>query len=305
MEESFRSYADRVVPAVDRALAAVLPSAETPPRRLHEAMRYAVFAGGKRVRPLLVMLASSVYSDTPVEGVEAVAASLELIHVFSLVHDDLPALDDDDLRRGKPTLHRRYDEALAVLAGDALLNLAFETLCREPSASAAELRLANVRTACQAVGSAGMIGGQVADLEAEEQGERRRARGGEQEQELRSIHRRKTGALLSAALEIGARTGGASADDLETMRRLGDRLGLLFQIRDDLLDRSGTAEELGKTPGKDARSGKLTYPLVFGLDQSVRIADEVAEQALALAAELPRESSRFTALIAYLRSRRS
>jgi geranylgeranyl diphosphate synthase type II len=245
-------------------------------------MRYSVFAGGKRLRPALVLLAGERFGATT-ERLLPGAAAVEMIHTYSLVHDDLPALDDDDLRRGMPTSHRRYDEATAILVGDALLTEGLGLLASAPADLTGELRRGAVELVVAAIGTAGMIGGQVDDLEAE-----RRAAGPLEDDAaaLESIHRRKTGALLVASLRLGGHYAGVSADEDSSLATFGERLGLLFQIADDILDVAGTQASLGKTPGKDARRRKLTYPALYGLEESRRLAATVAEEASELAAKL-------------------
>jgi geranylgeranyl diphosphate synthase type II len=280
-------------PAVERALDRLLPPASDDPPRLNAAMRYSVFAGGKRVRPALVVLGAEAFG-APRERALPAAAAMEMIHTFSLVHDDLPALDNDDLRRGRPTLHKRYDEALAILAGDALLNQALLVLAREPRDVAGEMRARAVAVAADAVGTGGMIGGQVADLEAE------RSWPEHPEAALDNIHRRKTGALLVASLALGGIY--AAVDDLGAalLQRLGEVLGLLFQIGDDVLDVVATSAELGKTAGKDAAAHKLTYPGLFGIEESRRRLGELAQEGLALAAALPHHQDTVRSLVHYL-----
>lgn len=249
-----------VARSVDEALDRLLPPDDGPAATLARAMRYAVFAGGKRLRPALVVAACEACGGRA-EDVAGPAAAVEMIHTYSLIHDDLPAMDDDDLRRGRPTVHRAFGEAEAILAGDALLTLAFEVLATEPpGAGLAGRRAAAVAAAARGAGPAGMVGGQMADVEAE-----RRlpdASG------IEWIHRRKTGALLASAARIGAIHAGAPPEIEEALARYGDEMGLAFQIADDVLDRTSTAEEMGKTPGKDRRAGKATYPARIGLEAS-------------------------------------
>jgi geranylgeranyl diphosphate synthase, type II len=256
---------------VDGALERILPRPVGPAARLHEAMRYAVFSGGKRLRPVLALAACEAFGGRD-EDVLLPAAALELVHTYSLVHDDLPAMDDDDLRRGRKTAHKEFGEAEAILAGDALLTLAFEVLARFPDGEPAAIRRAEAVAivACRS-GHAGMVGGQCADLEAE--------RRPPQEAPLEWIHRNKTGALLSASAEIGALHAGATAAERSSMAGYGEALGLAFQIADDVLDRTGSAEALGKTPGKDEKAGKATYPARLGLAASRREAARLAELA--------------------------
>lgn len=289
----FPSFLSALRPEVDEALDRLLPDAETEPAEIHEAMRYSVFAGGKRVRPALVVLAGEAWGGAR-EDLLVGGAALEMVHTFSLIHDDLPALDDDDLRRGRPTLHRARGEAMAVLAGDALLNRAYEVLSREPASAPPERRLQAVRLVADAVGTAGMIGGQVFDLQHE--GGVRRS----DAESLERIHRLKTGALIEASTRLGGVYAGASPEGVEQVGRIGAELGLLFQIGDDILDEVGSSEELGKTPGKDRQAGKLTYPGLFGLEASRKKALEAADRCLALIDGLPSGRELFRALVAFL-----
>ena len=257
---------------VDATLDELLPVDDGPAGTVAQAMRYAVLGGGKRLRPQLALAACEACGADP-HRIYAAAAAIELLHTYSLVHDDLPAMDDDDLRRGRPTVHRQFSEAVAVLAGDALHTLAFELLAEYPSGDAsAAHRLAAVSALARAAGLAGMVGGQVADLEAE---------GGApvDAQRLGWIHRHKTGALFVASLEIGAIHADADHRQLEALRGFGRKLGLAFQVADDLLDRTATAEELGKTPGKDERTAKSTYPALYGMDGARNRAVELLDGA--------------------------
>jgi geranylgeranyl diphosphate synthase type II len=249
---------------VDAALDRWAPPETQDPPKIHRAMRYSLFAGGKRVRPLLAMAAAEAVTDAAT-GVEDAACSLELVHTYSLIHDDLPALDNDDLRRGRKTCHKQFDEATAILAGDALLTLAFEVLARLEGIGA-EGRVRLVRELATASGTVGgMIGGQVNDLEGE--GKPPTA------ELLESIHRAKTGALLRASVRMGAIYAGATAAQLEALSRYGERIGLAFQIVDDILDVEQPTEALGKTAGKDARQKKITFPAVYGLERSREMAE--------------------------------
>ena len=293
---SFRDYLAAARAAVDGELDRLLPAAVEPPARLHEAMRYGLFAGGKRVRPALCLLAGELYGgdrDSLLPG----AAALEMVHTFSLVHDDLPALDDDDLRRGQPTVHRRYDEATALLVGDGLLTLAMTVLACEPASMPAERRLRAVQVVGRAVGTVGMIGGQMADLEAE------RTWPSEARAALESIHRRKTGALIVASLRLGGIYAGAGEAADRLLAALAERLGLMFQISDDILDVEGSDETLGKTAGKDARAHKLTYPALLGLEESRRLLRRIADEAQGLAGELPGDGGVVRSLIEFLATR--
>ena len=295
---AFHGYLATARPAVDAELDRLLPAAEEPPARLHEAMRYALFVGGKRIRPVLCLLAGEIYGADR-ESLLPGAAALEMIHTFSLVHDDLPALDDDDLRRGQPTVHRRYDEATALLVGDGLLTLAMTVLASEPPGMDPRRRLRASRVVGEAVGTLGMIGGQVADLEAE------RAWPEEALAALESIHRRKTGALIVASMRAGGLYAGAGAEADRLLTALGERLGLMFQISDDILDVEGSDETLGKTAGKDARAHKLTYPSLLGLEESRRRLDRIADDAGELAATLPGQGGLVRSLIRFVATRDS
>jgi len=280
---------------VDAALERLLPATDAWPVRLHEAMRYAVFGGGKRVRPILARAACRAAGGDPARALEP-GCALELIHTYSLIHDDLPALDDDRLRRGRPTVHVAYDEALAILVGDALLTEGFAVLARFPEGDDdAALRAEACRVVAAAVGSLGMVGGQVEDLEA--------TGAGPDAGRLERIHRAKTGALLAAAVELGALIGGAGGERRREFLEFGCGLGLLFQIADDILDVTGTAASLGKSPGKDAAAGKLTYPAVFGLDAARRRLAELADGLGRAAAQLEGEGGVLDALVGYVARR--
>ena len=258
---------------VDRTLLRLLPEPGGPAGTIAESMRYAVTAGGKRLRPILVLAACEACGSAPRRALEP-AASVEFLHTYSLIHDDLPAMDDDDLRRGRPTVHRAFGEAEAILAGDALHTLAFEVLASHPAGAGLGHRRAEaVAVLARAAGVAGMVGGQMADLE----GERTPVDG----DGLRWIHRHKTGALFAGSAEIGAIHAGAAPHEREAFHEFGMALGLAFQIADDVLDRTSTAEQLGKTPGKDERAHKATYPALYGVDASRSEAARLVEEASA------------------------
>jgi geranylgeranyl diphosphate synthase, type II len=251
--------------AVDAALDRWVPPKDENPATIHGAMRYSLFAGGKRIRPLLAIAAAQAVSDAPV-GIESCACALEMIHTYSLIHDDLPALDNDDFRRGRPTCHKVYGDAMAILAGDALLTLAFEVLAKMEDADASK-RIQLVRELATASGTVGgMIGGQVNDIEGE--GKHPTAH------LLESIHRAKTGALLRASVRMGAIYAGAAADQLTALTSFGEHIGLAFQIVDDILDVEQSSEALGKTAGKDAAQKKITFPAVYGTERSREMAEE-------------------------------
>jgi len=255
--------------AVDQALDRFLPSEAAPPESLHKAMRYSVFAGGKRLRPVLVAAGAEAVGGT-LETVMPAACAVEMIHTYSLIHDDLPAMDNDDFRRGVPTNHKVFGEAIAILAGDALLTLAFRLLGDSAGADARRLRDVFVEVA-DAAGSAGMVGGQVADIECE--GKRVDA------VTVDYIHSHKTAALIRASIRSGALLAGATPPQLEALRVAGNALGLAFQIMDDILDITATSEELGKTAGKDQAQQKATYPAVHGLEPSRRRAQALVADA--------------------------
>ena len=263
---SLREYLESRRALVDRTLDANLPPADTPPPLIHEAMRYAVLGGGKRIRPIVAIAAAEAVG-AEVEPLLVPLCALELIHTYSLVHDDLPPLDNDDLRRGRRTTHVVYGEAMGILVGDALLTEAFAWLARPLVGTSVEplRQLRAVAEVARAVDSTGMIGGQVADIVA--------ARSHEESddldallRELNFIHRNKTGKLFTASALLGGLLGGASDEQLEALRRYADALGLAFQIVDDLLDIEESSATLGKTAGKDIAQGKLTYPALLGVD---------------------------------------
>ncbi len=249
---------------VDATLGRWVPAETENPPTIHRAMRYSLFAGGKRIRPLLAIAAAEAVSDAPA-GIESAACVLELIHTYSLIHDDLPALDNDDLRRGRPTCHKVFGDAMAILAGDALLTLAFEVLARLDVD--ADRRISLVGELASASGTVGgMIGGQVNDIEGE--GKFPTA------QLLDSIHRAKTGALLRASVRMGAIYAGATEEELSALTSFGEHVGLAFQIVDDVLDVEQSSEALGKTAGKDAQQKKITFPAVYGMQRSREMAEQ-------------------------------
>ena len=262
---SLQEYLSEQVQAVDRVLNDWVPGEDVDPATIHRAMRYSLFAGGKRIRPILAVAAARAVSDAP-DGVEDAAATLELIHTYSLIHDDLPALDNDDLRRGRPTCHKVFGEAMAILAGDSLLTLAFEVLSRLKRIDA-ERKIRLVEELSRAAGTVGgMIGGQVNDIE----GERQRPTA----ELLESIHKAKTGALLRASVRMGGIYAGASEEELAALSEYGEHIGLAFQIIDDVLDVEESSEALGKTAGKDEAQQKITFPAVYGLEESRRMAEQ-------------------------------
>jgi geranylgeranyl diphosphate synthase type II len=256
---------------VDASLDRLLPSETTPPASIHQAMRYSVLAGGKRIRPILCLETARIFA-VDVSAALHPACAIEFIHTYSLIHDDLPALDNDDLRRGKPTCHKKFGDATAILAGDALLTLAFETIGATPVDPAC--RVAMVTEIATAAGTVnGMVGGQVADLEAE----------GKliAPEMLEYIHRSKTAALIRASVTSGALCAGASPEDVAKLRSFGESIGWAFQVTDDILDVEESSTALGKTAGKDIAQQKATYPSVYGLARSHEIANDLATRAIA------------------------
>ncbi|MSV27813.1 MAG: polyprenyl synthetase family protein [Bryobacterales bacterium] len=267
---SVKEYLESQRVIIDATLDRLTPREETPPSTIHRAMRYSLFAGGKRVRPILCMEAARAVSDAPT-GIEEAACALELIHTYSLIHDDLPALDNDDYRRGKLTCHKVFGEAMAILAGDALLTLAFEVLSALTMIDG-DRRARLVKELARASGTlGGMIGGQVEDLE----GEGKPAEAAL----LNTIHTAKTGALLRGSLRLGAIYGRAEMHQLSALSRYGEHVGLAFQIVDDVLDVEQTSEALGKTAGKDAEQEKITFPAVYGVEESKRMAESERQKA--------------------------
>src|ERR1051325_3233304 len=237
----------------------LLPSSAAAPEKIHQAIRWSIFAGGKRFRPALLLAVGQAFG-APIKMLIKTAVAFEMVHTYSLIHDDLPAMDDDDLRRGRPTCHVRFDEATAILAGDALQTLAFQTIARDEELSP-ETRVALISELARAAGTPeGMVAGEAFDREAETHQVN--------SAQLEEIHRLKTGALIVAAARCGAIIGGSSVDELAAVTSYGSHLGLLFQITDDFLHVTATAEDLGKTPGKDARSNKATYPALHGMDET-------------------------------------
>ncbi len=281
--------------AVDASLARLLPAETAQPSSIHTAMRYSVFAGGKRMRPILCLESARIFTSDVTPALHP-ACAIEFIHTYSLIHDDLPALDNDDLRRGKPTCHKKFGEAIAILAGDGLLTLAFETIGATPVP--AERRAAILTEVAAAAGTVnGMVGGQVADLEAEGKPV--------DPQMLEYIHRSKTAALIRASVTSGALCAGAGPDDVARLRCFGETIGWAFQVTDDILDVEETSAALGKTAGKDIAQKKATYPAVYGLERSHAIASELATKAIAELAPYGERAARLREIAEYLVLRRS
>jgi len=281
--------------AIDAALERLLPAQTAPPSSVHTAMHYSVFAGGKRIRPILCLETARIFTSDVTPALHP-ACALEFIHTYSLIHDDLPALDNDDLRRGKPTCHKKFGEALAILAGDALLTLAFQTISATlaPSERCVSI-LSEVASAAGTIN--GMVGGQVADVEAE--GKR------VDPQTLEYIHRSKTAALIRASISAGALCAGACPEDVARLRRFGETIGWAFQVTDDILDVEESSAALGKTAGKDMAQQKATYPSVFGLERSHAIAKDLATKAIAELIPYAERASRLREIAEFLVLRRA
>ncbi|MEM6911746.1 MAG: polyprenyl synthetase family protein [Verrucomicrobiota bacterium] len=290
-------WLERSRAAVETALTQALPEATTEPRTIHEAMRHSVFAGGKRLRPLLTLAAAEACGGRAEDALPA-ACAMECLHTYSLIHDDLPAMDDDDFRRGHPTCHKVFGEAIGILAGDALQALAFELIGRSPVGGGythADL----LRTFAVTAGSRKLIGGQVLDLQAEGRGSEATL------EELRAIHLGKTAAMISCSMELGAMTAGVAREDLAAMARFGTTVGLAFQVIDDILDVTQSTEELGKTAGKDSAANKATYPAVLGLENSQNEAERLTREATEALAHFDGRAAALRALAHHLLRRRS
>lgn len=280
-------YLSRISKEAEKAFDEFLPSDHDRPCRLHEAMRYSMFAGGKRLRPALVRAAFDMFGGKG-ESVRYAMSALEMLHTFSLIHDDLPCIDDDDFRRGKPTSHKQFGEATAVMAGDALCILAFEMMGKTGNAKAIEI-LAHL------LGTFGMIGGEMTDIECE---------GKQVDLEIVDyIHYHKTAALIEASLEVGARLANASEEEIKAIRDYGRSIGLAFQIVDDILDIVSTTEELGKDAGSDIEKGKATYPALVGLEQSRVRARELYEESIKALDTLKQDTEILRSIAAFIITR--
>lgn len=295
---NIKDYLEQQRVAVDRFLDQVSPPATTPPTTLHESMRYSLMAGGKRVRPILAIAAAEAVGTTP-SGIMAIACSLEFIHTYSLIHDDLPSMDNDDFRRGKPTNHKVYGEAMAILAGDALLTMAFD-LCSRPDLMkgcdpARQVRM--IQELAYGSGNMGMVGGQVFDIQAENKDIGLPT--------LQNIHKHKTGMLIRAAVRMGAIAAGANDRQLDHLTGYAEDIGLAFQIADDVLNVTGTREELGKNPNTDAERGKKTYPTFYGVDGAQKLADECVARAIARLESFGPAADPLREVARYITSRKS
>ncbi|MEW6733035.1 MAG: polyprenyl synthetase family protein [Acidobacteriota bacterium] len=293
-----QEYLSKQGKQVDHWLDRLIPGENIPPSEIHRAMRYSLFAGGKRLRPILVLAAGEAFQAQPTT-LYPIASAFEMIHTYSLIHDDLPAMDNDDLRRGRPTCHKVYGEALAILAGDALLTRAFEVLANLSVPLSEQVNKSQVIAEIAAAAGTvnGMIGGQVVDIISE--GKPVSA------ETLNYIHNAKTGALIRAAVRVGAIMGGANATELELITRYGEAAGLAFQIVDDLLDVLATSEQLGKTVGKDANVKKMTYVALHGIEQSRRKAKELVREATEVVGRLARPTGVLQAMAQFFIERAS
>jgi len=270
---NIKDYLEQKRVAVDRYLDQMMPPTITPPTTLHESMRYSLMAGGKRIRPILTIAAAEAVEAEP-PGLMAVACSLEFIHTYSLIHDDLPSMDNDDFRRGKPTNHKIYGEAMAILAGDALLTMAFDLISRPDLMKGCDpvRQVQIIQELAYGSGNFGMVGGQVFDIQAKNIDIDLST--------LQNIHRHKTGMLMRAAVRMGAIAAGVNDRQLDDMTDYAEDIGLAFQITDDVLNVTGTREELGKNPNTDAERGKKTYPTFYGVDSTKKLADKCVAQAI-------------------------
>jgi geranylgeranyl diphosphate synthase type II len=296
MPSDVKSLNKEAAEMTDRALEALIPSVETVPASIHGAMRHSTFAGGKRLRPLLAYQAAVAIAGAVPAGIARLGAALEMLHTYSLIHDDLPALDNDDLRRGKPTCHVVFGEAIAILAGDALQTRAFEVLAGLDTPPAATVQI--IALVANAVGTVdGMIGGQVLDLESE--------RHKPTPEMVEAIHRAKTGALIRVSVVTGGVYAGAKADDVARLDIFGRKAGLAFQIVDDILDVTVDSEQLGKTAGKDLATEKATWPAVYGVEQSQRDAVRLIDEAFAALAPYGSRADGLKSVARYIVERKS
>lgn len=281
---------------IDSVLEGLLPKSEIEPKRLHEAIRWSIFAGGKRFRPALVLAVGDVFGASQ-NSLLRTAAAVEMIHTYSLIHDDLPSMDDDDLRRGRETCHVKFNEATAILAGDALQNLAFQIIADDENVSF-ETRIKLISELANAAGTpAGMVAGQQFDLEAE---------GKEISlEQLENIHQFKTGAMISFSARAGAIIAEASKKEIEAIGVYASKLGLLFQITDDLLDVTQTTETLGKTAGKDITAQKATYPSIYGIEEAKKLADKIYREACQALEKTDKDTKILTALADFILHRRA
>lgn len=281
---------------VDGVLDQLVPSPETEPKRLHEAIRWSLFAGGKRFRPALVLAVGEVFG-APQDQLLRTAAAVEMIHTYSLIHDDLPSMDDDDLRRGRETCHIKFDEATAILAGDSLQNLAFQVIAEDKTLQP-ESRITLICELAKAAGTpAGMVAGQQFDLEAEGKDI--------SIEQLKTIHQYKTGAMIAFSARAGAIIAEADKKDIEAIGTYASKLGLLFQITDDLLDITQSTEVLGKTAGKDITAQKATYPSLYGLEKATKLAEKVHQEACATLEKIDKDTKILESLVDFILNRQA
>jgi geranylgeranyl diphosphate synthase type II len=292
-EKEFKKQLKNKVRLVNQELKRILSRKDLISKELREPVRYALTGPGKRIRSAIVLLSCEMVSGKENRDAEIAAAAIEMVHTYSLIHDDLPAMDDDDYRRGRLTCHKKFDEATAILTGDALLTLAFEVLAKEIKSPAIAARL--VSELAEAAGPAGMVAGQMADLDFENKNV--------DEKMLRYIHTNKTAKMFSCAAVMGGISGGANEKQLKRLREYGLKVGLGFQIADDILDVCGTSKQLGKTSGKDARQGKQTYPAVVGLEKSRKLAGKIADEAVAALKPFGEKAEAFRWLVEALLNR--
>ena len=298
MSISITQYLDQKRDEVDRFLESVIPQPQTPPATLHEAMRYSLFAGGKRVRPILAIAASEAVGGTS-KAILPVSCSTELVHTYSLIHDDLPAMDDDDFRRGKLTSHKVFGEAMAILTGDALLTMAFELCSRQDLMDALDpaRQVRIIHELAVGAGNLGMVGGQVLDIQAEHEDITLET--------LQNIHKHKTGMLIRAAVRMGAIVAAANAGQLDSLTAYAEDIGLAFQVADDVLNVTGTREELGKNPITDAQRGKKTYPTFYGVEGARKFADECVDRAIGRLRGFDSKADPLRELARYITARKS
>ncbi|NOT59070.1 MAG: polyprenyl synthetase family protein [Acidobacteria bacterium] len=297
MPLNLNEYLKQNTARLDQWLDRLLPSVETPPAKIHEAMRYSVFAGGKRLRPTLVIAAGELF-NAPEAELLPTACALEMIHTYSLIHDDLPAMDNDTLRRGRPTNHVVYGEAMAILAGDALLTQAFIALSGYATVNEAR-KVRVIAEVAQAAGTVrALIGGQVLDMQHEGDLTVTGA-------QLEEIHRAKTGALIRCAIRVGAIIGCASENELAALTEYSEKAGLAFQVADDVLDATATSEALGKTAGKDAAVQKATYTALYGVEDARQRAQQLCDEALAALERIERDTESLSALARFIIARQS
>lgn len=293
---NLKKFIGECVQITDDKLDQVIPAKSVEPKRLHEAIRHSIFAGGKRFRPVLVFAVGRTFGEN-LEKLTSVAAAIEMIHTYSLIHDDLPSMDDDSLRRGRETCHIRFDEATAILAGDALQNMAFQTIAEDEQLSA-EMRITLVKEISKASGTPnGMVSGQQMDLDAEG------VENGVSLARLEEIHQSKTGAMIRVSAKVGAIIAEADEAELEVVTNYAAGLGLLFQVTDDLLDVTQTTEVLGKTAGKDITADKATYPAFYGIEETRKLARKIHDEACAELEKIDRETAVLREIAAYILNR--